>query len=521
MDAWKYFCDHHFYFESVGLSIDVSKIDRFDDVLQKIDHPSIFREMAALESGGVANADENRMVGHYWLRNPAIAPSEDLKTMITDVWEALDRFVHAVHSGDLCGQKGKFKRVLCIGIGGSALGPQLACEALTRGPRNKMALSFIDNTDPDGIDSVLAALDGKLGETLTTVTSKSGSTPETHNGMLEVAHAYEQAGLTFSRHAVAITGADSQLDQRAKREGWLKCFPMWDWVGGRTSIASAVGLLPMALQGIDYRKFLSGMGDIDSLTRLHDTHNPALILAAAWYSATYGIGEKAMVILPYKDRLSLLSKFLQQLIMESVGKKLDRQGRIVEQGLTVYGNKGSTDQHAYVQQLRDGINNFFVTFIEVLLDRSGPSLFLEEHIGTGDYLEGFLLGTRQALAENHRESITITIEKIDEYFLGILIGLYERAVSFYASLIDVNAYHQPGVEAGKKAAQAILKLQTAILKHLQSHPQQEFSVEMTAKAIGSDQPETIFKLLEHLTANRRVRRTRGAKLQQNMYQIAT
>ncbi|MDR1303251.1 MAG: glucose-6-phosphate isomerase, partial [Puniceicoccales bacterium] len=226
-----------------------------------------------------------------------------------------------------------------------------------------------------------------------------------------------------------------------------------------------------------------------------------------------------MVILPYKDRLALLSKFLQQLIMESLGKKLDRSGRVVEQGLTVYGNKGSTDQHAYVQQLRDGINNFFVTFIEILLDRSGESIAIEERTTTGDYLEGFLLGTRQALAENHRESITITAEKMDEYFLGALIGLYERAVSFYASAIDVNAYHQPGVEAGKRAASAILQLQRAILGHLESHPREEFSVEVIAKAIGSDQLETIFKLLEHLAANRRVKRTKGAKIQQNIYQF--
>ncbi|MDR1906997.1 MAG: glucose-6-phosphate isomerase [Puniceicoccales bacterium] len=519
MDAWKHFCSHYFHFDAVGLGIDVSKINRFDETLEEIDHESIFKEMSALESGGIANPDENRMVGHYWLRNPPIAPSNDLKTAISEVWNTLDRFVYAIHSGDICGQNGKFKNVLCIGIGGSALGPQLASRALTRGLRDKMALFFLDNTDPDGIDLILAQLDGKLSETLVIVTSKSGGTPETRNGMLEVAHAYERSKLTFSRHAVAITCEDSQLDQQAKKEGWLKRFPMWDWVGGRTSIASVVGLLPMALQGIDYKKFLNGMRDIDSLTRVHNMRNPAFILATAWFSATYGIGEKAMVILPYKDRLDLFSKFLQQLIMESLGKKLDRKGTIVEQGLTVYGNKGSTDQHAYVQQLRDGINNFFITFIEVLSDRSGESRFIEEDITTGDYLEGFLLGTRQALYESGRESITITIDEVSEYYLGILIGLYERTVSFYASMIDINAYHQPGVEAGKKAAGAVLELQGTLLRYLRNHTQREFSVEMLAKEIGSSNVETIFKLLEHLVANHRLKCVRGTNLQQNMYQI--
>ncbi|MDR2812711.1 MAG: glucose-6-phosphate isomerase [Puniceicoccales bacterium] len=519
MDMWKRFCDHSFYFDAVELGIDVSKIGTFDEVFAKVDREKIFREMAALESGSIANFDENRMVGHYWLRNPAIAPSGDLKTAISEVWNTLDRFAYAIHSGDICGQSGKFKNVLCIGIGGSALGPQLACKALSHGPRNKMALFFLDNTDPDGIDSALAELEGKLGETLVIVTSKSGGTPETRNGMAEVNFAYERAKLTFSRHAVAITCEDSQLDRQAKKEGWLKCFPMWDWVGGRTSIASVVGLLPMALQGIDHKKFLGGMRDMDSLTRVHEKTNPALILATAWYAATNGKGEKAMVILPYKDRLDLFSKFLQQLIMESLGKKLDRANNMVEQGLTVYGNKGSTDQHAYVQQLRDGMNNFFVTFIEVLSDRSGVSPFIEEGITAGDYLEGFLLGTRQALYENGRESITLTLGNVDPYHLGVLIALYERAVSFYASMVNVNAYHQPGVEAGKKAANTILQLQKSILQHLRNNPKQSFSPENIAQAIGSDDVEIIFKLLEHLAGNRRIQCQKSTHFSQNMYQF--
>jgi glucose-6-phosphate isomerase len=159
-----------------------------------------------------------------------------------------------------------------------------------------------------------------------------------------------------------------------------------------------------------------------------------------------------MVILPYKDRLDLFSNFLQQLIMESLGKKRDRDGKVVEQGPTVSGNKGSTDQHAYVQQLRDGIRNFFATFLEVLSDRPGISPFIEEDVTTGDYLEGFLLGTPQALYENGRESVTITVDPIDAYHLGVLIALSERTVSFYASMININAYHQPGVEAGKKSS---------------------------------------------------------------------
>src|SRR4030081_932130 len=142
--------------------------------------------------------------------------------------------------------------------------------------------------------------------------------------------------------------------------------------------------------------------------------------------------------------------------MESLGKELDRDGQKVNQGIAVYGNKGSTDQHAYVQQLRDGVLNFFVTFLEVDKDRATGRFEVEEGVTSGDYLHGFLRGTRAALYEKSRESITISIPEVNAFNVGMLIALYERAVGFYASLVNINAYDQPGVEAGKKAATAIL-----------------------------------------------------------------
>src|SRR6202040_3661643 len=124
--------------------------------------------------------------------------------------------------------------------------------------------------------------------------------------------------------------------------------------------------------------------------------------------ATGGKGQKDMVVLPYKDRLLLFSRYLQQLVMESLGKRLNLKGERVDQGINVFGNKGSTDQHAYVQQLRDGVNNFFVIFIRVL-ESGGANVEVEPGVTPGDYLHGFLLGTREALFENDRESITITV----------------------------------------------------------------------------------------------------------------
>ena len=191
-----------------------------------------------------------------------------------------------------------------------------------------------------------------------------------------------------------------------------------------------------------------------------------------WHYATDGQGNRDMVILPYKDRLHLFAKYLQQLIMESIGKEKDLQGKTVNQGITVYGNKGATDQHAYVQQLREGVNNFFVTFIEVLEDRAGHSIEVEPGVTSGDYLNSYLQGTRNALYENGRQSLTITIDRIDARSIGALIALYERAVGLYASLVNINAYHQPGVEAGKKMAGAVIAIQNQVRAYLHKNPGQ-------------------------------------------------
>jgi glucose-6-phosphate isomerase len=264
-----------------------------------------------------------------------------------------------------------------------------------------------------------------------------------------------------------------------------------------------VGLLPAALQGLDVAALLEGAAAMDRLTRRRDAaRNPAALLALAWYHAGGGRGARDMVILPYKDRLALMSRYLQQLVMESLGKEVDLAGNIVHQGLAVYGNKGSTDQHAYVQQLRDGLANFFVTFITVMRDRAGVELEVDPGVTSGDYLHGFFLGTRRALHENGRPSITITIDRLDARSLGLLIALYERTVGLYAAMIGVNAYHQPGVEAGKKAAAAVLDLQRRLLAALQGRGAAGGTCEELAAAAGApDEAETAFHILEHLAAN--------------------
>jgi glucose-6-phosphate isomerase len=463
-----------------------------------------FTDMDGLESGAIANPDEKRMVGHYWLRAPQLAPTKEIAREIETTVESIKKFAAEVHAAKIKPPSAaRFTQVLAIGIGGSALGPMFVGDALGDPAGDRMKMHFIDNTDPDGIARMLDTLKGRLGETLVIVTSKSGGTPDTRNGMIVVAGEYRATGLDFSRHAVAITMLGSQLDKQASSENWIARFPMFDWVGGRTSELSSVGLLPAALQGIDIDAMLAGAAACDVATRVHETRrNPAALMALMWYAATDGKGKKDMVVLPYKDRLLLFSRYLQQLVMESLGKQLDLDGRRVEQGIAVYGNKGSTDQHAFVQQLRDGVNNFFVTFVRVL-ESGGKPIEVEPGVTAGDYLSGFLMGTREALFGNDRQSMTITIRRVDARIVGALIALFERAVGLYASLIHINAYHQPGVEAGKKAAAAVLSLQAKALAALSSNPQ---TADQIAASIGAAQSaESIYLILEHLSSNGRAK----------------
>ena len=503
---WQRYQDWLYYHEGLGLYLDVSRI-RFDDLFVEQIQPRFakaFKNMESLEGGAIANPDENRMVGHYWLRDPERAPSPELKQDILDTIQRVKTFTQQIHTGVIYppGQE-RFTDILCIGIGGSALGPQFVSEALAADFPTLKA-HFIDNTDPAGIDRTLNRLGDRLRTTLVIVTSKSGGTPETRNGMLEVKNRCIQMGLNFPKQAVAITGHQSALEKIALEEGWLGTFPMHNWVGGRTSELSSVGLLPAALEGIDIHAILEGAKVMDEVTRVHDLKkNPAALLAMSWYHVGHGRGEKDMVLLPYKDSLYLFSRYLQQLVMESLGKEKDLDGNVVNQGIAVYGNKGSTDQHAYVQQLREGVNNFFVTFIEVLKDREGASMAVADGATSGDFLSGFLMGTRQALYENQRDSITLTIPEVTPYTVGAMIALYERAVGFYADLVNINAYHQPGVEAGKKAAAVILTLQDQVVEAVQSAGKPIAIADLAAQIGETKQIEIIYKILRHLDANHR------------------
>ncbi|MEL6345392.1 MAG: glucose-6-phosphate isomerase [Myxococcota bacterium] len=453
--------------------------------------------MAAIEHGEMANIDERRMVGHYWLRSPDLAPTDAIQQ---DIQSTIDQIK------DL--ERGDHDAIVWIGIGGSGLGPQLV-EAALRTPDTPTVL-FLDNTDPATFQEVLSGIDPV--RTLVVVVSKSGGTVETRNGLMAAMRRWEDAGEPFAPHAIAITGHGSRLWKAAN--DWRARVQLWDWVGGRTSVTGPVGGVLMSLCGMDFQAFLNGAAACDALTRLDPEDNPAALMAGAWHRAGDGVGNRSLVVEPYVDRYALLSRYLQQLVMESLGKRLDRQGREVHQGLVVYGNKGSTDQHAFVQQLRDGRNDAFVHFLETAAP--GPAIVgADDHLAS-DHLLGFLVGTRSALSEADRPSLTLQVPDVSARSLGMLIALFERAVGLYAELVDINAYHQPGVEAGKKAATAATALLVRLREQLNETPQTAGAL---AESLEAD-PRLCWRLLHHLAASGRATAAAGAQPSTDQFSLA-
>lgn len=497
---WRRYRAYRYDAPDFPFSMDVSRV-RFDDDYLPVMAARIraaVDSMDELEAGAVANVDERRMVGHYWLRAPEFAPTGEIREAIQGSLAAILEFADRVHSGALQGADGPFQHLVHVAIGGSTIGTQMLCGALP-GSRDGLTVHFLDNVDPDGLDRLIDRLGGALGRTLASYVSKSGWTPTPRLMWLQLEAAYRRRGLDIHRHAVATTMAGTELDAWAIANRWLARFPLWEWVGGKNSVLSAVGLLPAALRGDDIRQLLGGAAAMDRLTRdKRPANNPAALLALMWYWLGQGRGTRDMVLLPYGDRLASLPRYLQMLVMESLGKAVDRSGTTVHQGLTVYGHKGATDQHTYVQQLRDGPADFFVVFIQARDGDGRAAVEVEPGLTLGDHLYANLDGTREALYRRGRDSITISVPDLGPFSIGLLIALFERAIGLYAELVNLNAYHQPGVE--KAVAAPTIELQREIVARLKERGGPS-TAEQVAERIGASAPvETIFEILERLAA---------------------
>jgi len=365
-----------------------------------------------------------------------------------------------------------FDNLVVLGIGGSALGTTAIFNALCPGHnlRSKTErdglprLFVLDNVDPDGFASSLSLCNPV--RTCFLVISKSGSTVET-TGQFLVARAWVEAavGDSFRDHFVLITDPQhGVLRELAEREGY-RSFTIPAGVGGRFSVFTPVGLLPLACAGVDIVELLRGAAEFSHHVCTGDLkRNPAYLNAALQYLA-YRKGLGISVLMPYSDRLRDIADWFRQLWAESLGKKFATDGSVIHTGPTPVNALGTTDQHSQVQLYVEGPFDKVITFINV--ENFGQDLPFPEYLSSPQmlYLAGHSMGellrleqqaTAAALVKNQRSNCTITVPEVTASTVGALLYMFEVQTLFAGYLFDVNALDQPGVEEGKHFTYALM-----------------------------------------------------------------
>lgn len=370
--------------------------------------------------------------------------------------------------------EGRFDNILVLGIGGSALGGIAVTEALlkpywnllTKEQRNNYPrIFFLDNIDPDTMLGLLQILD--LKKTLVNVITKSGSTAETMSQYMIIKDLMEkELGDDYRKNIVATTDQRiGVLRQLADQEGY-KTFVVPDDVGGRFSVFSAVGLLPFALVGLDIDRIMSGIKDMDlALKNTNIFENIAAQGALISYLMDTKLNKHISVMMPYSSRLKYVPDWYVQLWAESLGKEYNRNGEKVNVGSTPVKALGATDQHSQIQLYNEGPNDKLITFIRV--DNFDNNLEIPQilsYTGIG-YLGGKTINnlinaeadsTRVALADYNRPTMTINIEKVDEYNIAQLLYMLEVQTAIAGELYNIDAFNQPGVEQAKNYTYALM-----------------------------------------------------------------
>jgi glucose-6-phosphate isomerase len=442
----------------------------------------------AMFSGEKINFTENRAVLHVALRNdpekPILVDGHDVMPGVQQVLEQMHRFTHAVREGKWRGHTGKIiTDIVNIGIGGSDLGPMMACRALKPYGNARIKMHFVSNVDPNHVGDTLDDLNAET--TLFIVSSKSFTTLETlANAKIARRWLVERLGsdLAVSRHFVAISTNEEAV--RAFGIDPANMFVFWDWVGGRYSMWSAIGL-PIALYvGMDqFEDLLAGARDMDEHFRADPLSSipGTLALLSIWYQHFWDAPSHA--IFPYDIHLSRLPAYLQQLCMESNGKSTTRLGEKVNYptGEIVWGEPGSNGQHAFFQLLHQG-TRFVPTDFMLAAVTSHPFEGLHQMLVANCFAqsEALMLGKseEEALAElkaegaseeairlllphktfpGNKPSNTILYQKLTPRTLGRVIALYEHKTFVQSTLWSINAFDQWGVEIGKRLSSALIK----------------------------------------------------------------
>eukprot|EP00792_Barthelona_sp_PAP020_P006162 TRINITY_DN2927_c0_g1_i2.p1 TRINITY_DN2927_c0_g1~~TRINITY_DN2927_c0_g1_i2.p1 ORF type:complete len:412 (-),score=107.00 TRINITY_DN2927_c0_g1_i2:776-2011(-) len=329
--------------------------------------------------------------------------------------------------------------------------------------RVPIRIHFCSNTDPESFSVVQSRI--AVETTIMVNMSKSGGTAETKGNMEAWAEICNANNLIVGKHNIAITTKGSYLDGLAKETGYLFVYHMETETGGRTSVGTAIGMVPAAFAGMDFEQFLRGQSHMDSMTRRPNAkENPAMILALGIDNMTRIVGNKNMVYLCYSDFLKEFANYLQQLFMESLGKGYTRECQQVPYGLTVFGGVGTSSQHSFVQQLVKGIKDCFIRFIN--FGERGVDFHNNAAGSMGRQLLAFFLGTQKAMDNNGVPFFSTTFAERNEFNLGMMIALEERLVTILANMHNINAFDQPGVQDGKLACDEINVLSKAIEEHL-------------------------------------------------------
>ncbi len=369
--------------------------------------------------------------------------------------------------------KDNFDAFVVFGIGGSSLGSKALFTALKHLHHNELSAEkrdcpkfyVVDNVDPDKMNAIFDIIDVK--KTAFHVISKSGNTVETVSQFAIVLDRLKkELGDDYKDNIVITTDKEKGNMKRIADENSFKTFIVPDGVGGRFSVFSPVGLLSCAVLNIDIKQLLKGAGDMDTMSRSSDLSTNVAFMYAAMYVAAMKKGVNISVVMPYADGLLFTAEWYAQLWAESLGKQVDNDGNTVNYGQTPVRAVGVTDQHSQVQLYNEGPFDKIITFIKVANTATKfeiPQAPIDLH--DANYLQGQSLNklilaeldaTEYAVTSHGKMNMMITLDKMDEYTFGMLLSFYEVATAAAGEYLKIDAFDQPGVEAGKIATFALM-----------------------------------------------------------------
>lgn len=459
-------------------------IEKLIALADSLDLPTWIERMF---TGDTINTTEGRAVSHIALRNrsntPIMVDGEDIMPSINAVLEQMKQFCARVHSGEWLGYTGKkITDIVNIGIGGSDLGPAMICDALEPYAIDGLSVHFVSNVDGTDLSTTLEKLDADT--TLFVVASKTFTTQETLTNAQSARTWFLQSGTQedVAKHFVAVsTNAEAVADFGIDTSNM---FEIWDWVGGRYSLWSAIGL-PIALYvGMDnFERLLDGGHEMDNHFKSKDfsENMPVLMgLLGIWYVNFFGAATQAIV--PYDHSLARFPNHMQQLDMESNGKVTNRKGQRLsyKTGPVIWGTPGTNGQHAYFQLIHQGTQLVPVDFVLPVNSHypecDHQSILLANGLAQSEALmrgknaeevraelveEGFEGAELESLLPHkvfpgNRPSNTLIFPKLTPEMLGQLVALYEHKVFVQGVIWNINSFDQWGVELGKQLAKAIL-----------------------------------------------------------------